>query len=172
MEYDSKCNRQNIPHPNVDVSEIKSPYRGSLKHANNRTKFHERKHLTSLRIIYWNINGIGEKLKDEDVQALIKRHEIVVFAETKKGPNYIPNIPGYKAKHISRKYKHPKSNRYDGGILVMVAESVLSYVKVELSMEHLVWVSINRSHHIGFVYIPPPTIDYNSFKLSVTTTNQ
>ena len=111
----------------------------------------------------WNINGLGDKLKEYDVIHLIKSHDIIGIVETKKGDSTKFNLPGYTAYHFSRPYKHKKAKRFDGGILILISKN-LSEITVEKhqSCEAVAWVTIkfrdnskDKQLSIGFVYIPP-----------------
>ena len=112
--------------------------------------------LGDIPYLYWNVDGIGDMLGDQDVLDYLIKFKIIVLAETKKGPSYKPKIPGYQCFPHPRKYKHPKSKRYDGGMIVFVADDILSSIKVDPVLEHLIWVSIKKKHHLAFIYIPPP----------------
>ena len=116
----------------------------------------------------WNINGLGEKLKENDVINMIKSHDIIGIVETKKGDKTNFGIPGYTSHHFSRPYKHKKAKRFDGGILLLLSKK-LSGVTVEKHQlcEAVAWVTIKfkenyKDKHlsIGFVYIPPEKSTY------------
>ena len=110
--------------------------------------------LGDIPYLYWNVDGIGDMLGDQDVLDYLIKFKIIVLAETKKGPSYKPKIPGYQSFPHPRKYKHPKSKRYDGGMIVFVADDILSSIKVDPVLEHLIWVSIKKNI-IWHLYIYP-----------------
>ena len=115
-----------------------------------------------LRIMTWNINGLGDKIGEEDIQDMIKATDICVFLESKKGPDFVAEIPGYICKNFSRNKPVKNRNHYAGGILIFVSEINKSLVQFDSVSEHIVWVTIKSGVilptlplHIGFVYIPP-----------------
>ena len=112
-------------------------------------------YLGDIPYVYWNVDGIGDMLGDHDTLEYLRKFKIIVLAETKKGPKYDPNIPGYKAFHHPRKYKDPKSKRYDGGILTLIADELMPYINVEPALEHLVWISVRKkTSHCFYLYAP------------------
>ena len=113
--------------------------------------------LGDIPYLYWNVDGIGDMLGDPDVLSYLRKFKICVLAETKKGPSYKPKIPGYQTFPHPRNFKHPRSKRYDGGMIVFVADDIISSVKIDPVLEHLIWVSIKKKHHLAFIYMPPPS---------------
>ena len=69
----------------------------------------------SVDVLVWNINGIGDKLGDPDIHALIKVHDIVTFTETMKDKHCEIDIPGYCMFHFARKTRHKNDKRASGG---------------------------------------------------------
>ena len=76
----------------------------------------------NIRIVTWNINGLGDKLGD--VQNLIKSYDIIVLLETMKGATFVANYPVYCCWHFVRAARHQNARRNSGGFLVMVKEKV------------------------------------------------
>ena len=56
----------------------------------------------SLRILTWNINGLGDKLRYSDA------HDIVILLETMNGENFCPNFTKYCCWYFARGSHHNK----------------------------------------------------------------
>ena len=90
----------------------------------------------SLKVGYWNINGLGEeKLKDIDFVSIVTEYDIICLTETWWGStnnnqnvNNIP--PGYTAIKNNRKRKNKKAKRNSGGILVLYKKNSTEVYKV------------------------------------------
>ena len=74
----------------------------------------------NIRILSWNINGLGNKMTDPDLVAFIRNYDIIFFVETMKGNDFTLAIPGYKFHHVSRKHKHKNACRASGGIGILI----------------------------------------------------
>ena len=48
-----------------------------------------------LNVIYWNIHGVGDKLRSEDTQTFLQDYKKIVLAETWLGSNVDITLPGY-----------------------------------------------------------------------------
>ena len=107
----------------------------------------------------WNINGLGDKLGDGDVQKLINSYDIVILLETMKGKQFRVNYPGYCCWHFARDSRHKNAKRNSGGFLVMVREHLSKYVQISKKSDYVVWLTlksgVKATCHAGFVYIPP-----------------
>ena len=64
----------------------------------------------------WNINGLGDKCKDDFFLSMIK-YDINILLETWKGTDSEVNVPDYKLIQKCRKRKR-RSKRYSGGIII------------------------------------------------------
>ena len=119
----------------------------------------------NIRIVTWNINGLGDKLGDIDVQNLIKSYEIIVLLETMKGATFVANYPGYCCWHFARVARHKNAKRNSGGFLVMLKEKLAKLSHVSKKSDDVVWVTLrargNAQCHAGFVYIPPMSSSLN-----------
>ena len=61
---------------------------------------------SNLRILSWNINGLGDTMGYREIHAITKSCDIVAFPETMKGAHFIQNFPGYQSFHFPRLTKH------------------------------------------------------------------
>ena len=61
-----------------------------------------------IRVLSWNINGLGNKLADPDLLAFIREYDIIFLTETMKSNDYTFVLPGYQFHHVSRTFKHKK----------------------------------------------------------------
>ena len=122
----------------------------------------------TIKIGFWNINGLGKKkCKEEDFIKIINGYEIICLTETwgsedKSNNNFIIP-PGYKAFHHNRKNKHKKARRNSGGILILYKKELHNYLKVKnREYENILWITMDKSLLmtdnnliIGAVYISP-----------------
>ena len=95
------------------------------------TKFNDQ--VGEMRVLSWNINGLGNKMADPDLLEFIREYDIFL-TETMKGNDYTLVLPGYQFYHVSRSFKHKN--------------------------EHLIWLTVTTEYYqknikIGCVYIPP-----------------
>ena len=74
-----------------------------------------------IRVLSWNINGLGNKMTDPDLFTFIRNNDIIFFIETTKENNFTSAIPGYKFHHVSRKLKHKNACRASGGIGILIS---------------------------------------------------
>ena len=113
----------------------------------------------SVRVVTWNIDGIGDKRGDIDIQNVIQSNNIIVFTETMKGRDYKANIPGYCSWHFARNTRNNKTKRNAVGFPVLVRETLRKYFTVHQASENIVCMDIKSRHngifHVGFVYITP-----------------
>ena len=122
----------------------------------------------------WNLNGIGDKLFDPDVKKIIDSHDIIGIVETKKGASFEINYPGYTSFHFSRRYKHKKAKRHDGGILLLISKLLVgATVQKQQNSECISWVQIKHKNDtyeknifIGITYIPPHTAKMTSSSIN------
>ena len=135
--------------------------------------------MTDLNVAYWNIHGVGDKLRCENTQIFLRDYKIIVLAETWLGPNVDITLPGYIYHNFPRFKKHAKARRHAGGISIFVHESCndgLSFVRSE--SDCFVWLKLEKSFfgfeqdiYICAAYIPPETspftksLIYNPFDL-------
>ena len=118
------------------------------------------KTLNILKIISWNIQGIGSKLELESIQKLLSEYDVIFLFETMKLDIYEPSFPNYQYFHCQRKYQHPRARRPSGGKAVLIRNSISHLVKIEKANEYVIWLNIKQKQQspcfvIGGTYIPP-----------------
>ena len=74
-----------------------------------------------IRVLSWNINGLGNKLADPDLLAFIREYDIIFLTETMKSNDYTLVSPGYQFHHVSRTFKHKNASRASSCIGILVA---------------------------------------------------
>jgi len=115
---------------------------------------------TYLKVICWNIQGIGTKLELESVQGFLFRNDIIFLSETMKLDSFVPDIAGFRYFHCQRSYQHPRARRPSGGIGVFIRSDLFTsgIVTLEKFTEWVIWLKIKIDDSIlilGGVYIPP-----------------
>ena len=120
-----------------------------------------------VKILCWNINGLGDKLGFRDLHSMIKSHDIIAFVETMKGKLFQQYLPGYQSYHFPRTVKHRCAKRDSGGILVFVSDALHKHVRLSWESDCLVWLQLQGKRlslpydiNIGIVYIPPEGSPY------------
>ena len=136
---------------------------------NNNTSINIGSKDNILKIISWNIQGIGQKLELEEIRNMFNCYDVIFLYETMKSDTFDPQMEGYHYFHYERKYRHPRARRPSGGIAVLIKSEIFDSkaVAIEKANEHAIWLKIKGSTHeiiIGGVYIPPEgsTIYLNS----------
>lgn len=72
--------------------------------------------------MFWNINGIHDKLKDKDNQTLLFTNDVIIIVETHSSESqtkFYDTIPGYKYHDFPRKFIHPNAPKPSGGIGIL-----------------------------------------------------
>ena len=122
--------------------------------------------MNNLHITFLNVYGIRSKLLNPDFELLIKKYDILVFAETKTDEFdelKLPEDYTYFAKH------RKKFDKKSGGIIVVykrVLSDCLHFLKSE--SEFVQWVEISDKLRndpkilFGCIYIPPEGSKYSS----------
>ena len=77
--------------------------------------------VSEIRILSWNINGLGNKLADPDILAFICEYDIIFLTETMKSNDYTLVLPGYLFHHVNRTFKHKNASRASGGIVILIS---------------------------------------------------
>ena len=117
---------------------------------------------TNLKLVSWNIRGLGDKLMDPDVQTYLFQNHIVIIYETMKYDDYFINIPGYTFHHYARRNTNPRAHRASGGIGIFISNKIKDGITIFTTNEVIVWIKIcsryfvvNEDIYIGCVYISP-----------------
>ena len=117
--------------------------------------------LQELKIMVWNINGLGDKLNSEEFVKYISNYDVIVFLETMKLDTFKPTIKYFEYKHFQRKFQHSRARKPSGGTGILIKSNLFnnSSVTVAKSTDFAVWLKIkqinNPTIHLGCVYIPP-----------------
>ena len=116
--------------------------------------------LNRLKIMVWNIHGLGDKLKDIDFLHYISNYDLIIFLETMKLDTYSPGVSGYVYKHFQRKFQHRRSRKPAGGIGVLFKSNLQlnGTIKVIKNSDFTVWIRIKQDNtdlYLAGVYIPP-----------------
>ena len=113
----------------------------------------------------WNINALGDKLGEDDIQEIIKKNDINVFLESMKDKDFDIDIPGFLCKNFPRKTNRNK--KISGGIVVLLSEKLGKLINFTCNNDCIVWATITNPDnncliHMGFIYIPPTNSSYSS----------
>ena len=73
-----------------------------------------------IRVLSWNINGLGNKMADPVLLAFIREYDMVFLTETMKSNDYTLVLPGYHFHYVSRTFKHKNASRASGGIGIQI----------------------------------------------------
>ena len=116
--------------------------------------------INRIKIMVWNVQGLGEKLKDKDFLQYIFQYDLIIFLETMKLDRYKPTVRDFVYKHFQRKYQHPRARKASGGIAVLIRSNLETdgTVKIVKNSDFTVWIQIKQRDaklFIGGVYIPP-----------------
>ena len=103
----------------------------------------------------------NNKLVENDFRKLTN----IFVSETWGAPDQDIRLKGYDIHLFNRESKHPRANRYSGGIALLIKESVSSKVEIYKSHKDL-YVCANIKcvdHHlfVSFMYIPPNKLENN-----------
>ena len=96
----------------------------------------------NMRVLSWNINGLGNKMTDPDLVAFIRNYDIIFFIETMKGDDFTLAIPGYKFHHVSRKHKLKNACRASGGIGILISNKYANLTRIDHTYDYLVWLTL------------------------------
>ena len=126
-----------------------------------------------LTCISWNIEGLGNKLKDQTIATMITPYDIVTLQEThtsiKNEDSLYTSLDGFVSiiKHSS-KHSQAKGGRGSGGLMFLCKEYLYPFVKetksnnsytswIKLSKEAFGW---GKDLFICSAYIPPVESSY------------
>ena len=117
-----------------------------------------------IRVMSWNINGLGNKMADPNLLAFIREYDITFLTETIKSNDYTLLLPGYQFHHVSRTFKHKNASRASGGIGILVANKFEKHTRIDSTYDNLVWLNVTTEYYqknikIGCAYIAPENSD-------------
>ena len=81
-----------------------------------------------LKIMSWNIQGIGSKLDMNDIWEIIYENDIIFLYETMKLNSLKPDLKEYQYVHCQRSFKHPRARRPAGGLAVIFKNTLSNLV--------------------------------------------
>lgn len=126
----------------------------------------------SLNIGHWNIEGInsrivGNKTQVEDVESIIKQHDIFGLTETHADDNTLISVPGYVCFKSCRK-RNPRARKMSGGVAVLVKKEISQLITIIKSKNSdIIWIKIPSAYsrhprdiYLGYVYISPSCSTY------------
>ena len=116
----------------------------------------------SLKIGFWNINGLRHKIDDIDFIDVVQNYDILALGETWLTPEDNPQVEGYYC-YSSCRNKQSVSKFYSGGIAFLIKEEIRHAVKViDYSSDFMVWVKLDKKVlnlkndvFLSALYIPP-----------------
>ena len=116
--------------------------------------------VSKIRVLSWNINGLGNNMTDPDLFTFIRNYDIIFFIETMKGNDFTLAIPGYKFHHVSRKLKHKNACKASAGIGILISNKYANLTRIDHTYDYLVWLTLATDIKIGCTYIPPANSTY------------
>ena len=91
-----------------------------------------------------NIEGLSNKLSNQDLLSEISKYDFVTLVETWLPDEFNINIPGFYF-FTKRRTKHKKAKRHSGGIIVLVRKEIKQGVKFfSSSSTRFVWCKLDR----------------------------
>nr|XP_006822324.1 PREDICTED: uncharacterized protein LOC102806336 [Saccoglossus kowalevskii] len=106
-----------------------------------KPKHHKQIGKRGISISYWNVQGIRQKIEDNDFIKCIKNHDIIGLGETwlnKDSLNTL-NIPGYYSHSIIR------SKQPGGGLSILINEQIKKGIKIEdVDSEDMLWCKLKK----------------------------
>ena len=73
-----------------------------------------------LSIVTWNVNGLSEKLKDDEFIRIISNNDMICLTETWTSVQSNIKLKGYKSVHRIR-HKNRRKGRRSGGIIFLLS---------------------------------------------------
>ena len=123
---------------------------------------------SNLSISSWNIQGLGDKCRDDTFLAFLE-YDINILLESWKGPDPDFHIPGFKILQKCRQ-KKKRSRRYSGGIVVLYKSKFhkgITEMRELSASENRLWIKLDRAFlglkkdlFICACYVPPVSSPY------------
>ena len=121
-------------------------------------------HTDYLSISSWNVNGLGQKHREDMFLESITKHDINILLETWKGDCPDVKIPDYYSFNKCRT-KKKKARRNSGGIIVYIKNKIkrgVEYLNNITSSQNRVWLKLEKTFfgladdiYLCGIYIPP-----------------
>lgn len=126
------------------------------------------KNHTELRLCFWNVGGLGDKLEDDLFLSEVKQNDIILLAETHIGYDKKVSVEEYHYFPVCR----PKSanGRYYGGLAILTRLSVRPYVSfLRTTSTEYQWIKFDKKFFnfqkdlfLCLAYIPPSQSIYTN----------
>ena len=146
----------------IEYNEVTSNYHGNTNNCelHSMNEIFGKVRTRKLKAMVWNIQGLGDKLKDADFLKYIAKYDLIIFLETMKLDRYCPDTGQFTYKHFQRRYQHPRARKAAGGIGVLIKSNLESdgTVKIVRNSDFTVWIKIKQDTfnlYLAGVYIPP-----------------
>ena len=120
-------------------------------------------YIDSLSISSWNVNGLGQKHRDEEFIEKIK-YDINILIETWKGDCSDIKIPNYNS-FCKYRIRKKRARRNSGGIIVYVKKDIvkgIEYMKNISRSRNRLWLKLDKSFfgidediYLCGIYVPP-----------------
>ena len=109
---------------------------------------------TYLNVISWNINGITNKLENDDMLKWLINYDVIFLNEIKTDVMF--NLPGYKT------YLSCNSNRRGGTALLLKNYLINCVGNIDTTLDGQIWLELSILQNITLVgcYIPPSDSPY------------
>lgn len=124
--------------------------------------------INNLSISSWNINGLGDKCRDDFFLSCIK-YDINILLETWKGADSDLNIPDFKVIQKCRK-KQRRSKRFSGGVIILYKSKLhkgIYELQDVTTSKNRIWLKLDKVYFglqkdlfICASYIPPVNSPY------------
>ena len=116
-----------------------------------------------IRVLSWNINGLGNNMADPDLLAFIREYDIIILTEIMESNDYTFLLPGYQFHHVSRAFRHRSTSRASGGIGILVANKFEKHTRIDSSYHHLVWLTVTTEYFQKILKSAVPIYHQNFF---------
>lgn len=123
---------------------------------------------SNLAISSWNIQGLGDKCRDDFFLSFMK-YDINILLETWKGTDHNYNLKDYKIFQKCRK-KKKRSKRFSGGIVILYKSTIHDGIKEicdVTSSENRIWLKLDKTFfgltrdlYVCACYVPPISSTY------------
>ena len=171
-EWCSKPAARGITNEDMPITTVPSMASNPGEHSGVSMSSHRPNELLtneSLRILFWNINGLSQdKLHDDILGKLCKTYDIILLAETwSKGQDDFA-LNGFHYFDYSRKYSHPNCKRNSGGLGIFARVSIKNGLRPWCHIDDMnAWFILDKSVfglendlYLGCVYIVPENSTY------------
>ena len=126
---------------------------------------------SAISVAQWNIHGLLDTFDDVDFIKNIEAHDIVGLCETFTGTDFDFTIPGYCSPFKKCREKCKTNNRYYGGMVLLIRESIKPGVEIlNTKGSEEIWIRLKKDwfnlpadKFICFVYIPPAETGHELF---------